>query len=162
MKQIVTRSVSETEQAGRELAKTLHAGSVVALTGGLGMGKTAFIRGLAEGLGVTDPVSSPTFALVHEYRGRLPLYHFDMYRVSTWADLDSTGFFDYLEIGGVCAVEWSENIEQALPEDAVRVDISRMESDARGETEDDGARRIVFSGGRDAGAGSAGGGSAPG
>ncbi len=90
--------------------------------GTMGMGKTVFTHGLASGLGI-DPkvVSSPTFALVHEYGGSVKLYHFDMYRIETWEDLYSTGFFDYLESGGVLAVEWSENIENALPENCVRV-----------------------------------------
>lgn len=119
----ISRSPADTEQAGEQLAQELHPGDVVALFGNLGAGKTQFIRGLARGLGVTDPVSSPTFAIVHAYRGRIPLYHFDMYRISGWADLESTGFFDYLESDGVCAVEWSENIEAALPENTVRVQI---------------------------------------
>ena len=93
------------------------------------MGKTAFTRGLARGLGITDGVSSPTFALVHEYRGNIPLYHFDMYRVSGWDDLYSTGFFDYLETGAVLAIEWSENIEGALPEDVIRIHISQGDTE---------------------------------
>ena len=129
LEQTISRSPSETEAAGEKLAASLQAGDVVAFTGGLGMGKTAFIRGLARGLGITDSVSSPTFALVHEYRGKIPLYHFDMYRVSGYDDLYSTGFFDYLESGGICAVEWSENISEELPDGCVRVDISRGASD---------------------------------
>lgn len=129
MQQIITRSTSETEEAGRNFAAGLKEGDVVALYGDLGMGKTAFIRGMAAGLEVTDHVSSPTFALVHEYRGRISLYHFDMYRVTSWEDLYSTGFFDYLEAGGICAVEWSENIEQALPEQTIRIEIERGEND---------------------------------
>ena len=92
------------------------------------MGKTAFTRGLARGLGADDVVSSPTFALVNEYSGRVPVYHFDMYRVASWDDLYSTGFFDYLDTG-VLIIEWSENIEGALPENALRITISRGESD---------------------------------
>lgn len=129
MESITSCSPADTVEAGRHLAEILKPGDVVALTGGLGMGKTQLIRGIAKGLGVIDPVSSPTFALVHEYRGRIPLYHFDMYRVATWDDLDSTGFFDYLAAGGVCAVEWSENIWEALPEDAIVVQIGQGESD---------------------------------
>lgn len=129
MKQIATHSAAETEKAGREFASNLKEGDIVAFYGGLGMGKTAFIRGMAQGLCVTDHVSSPTFALVHEYRGKVPLYHFDMYRVTSWEDLDSTGFFDYLEEGGICAVEWSENIEQALPEHTIRIQIEQGEND---------------------------------
>jgi len=126
---IISNSPLQTELAGKELASTLKKGDVVALFGGLGMGKTQFIRGLAIGLNIKDAVSSPTFALVHEYRGEIPLYHFDMYRVSTWDDLYSTCFFDYLESGGICAVEWSENIEEVLPKNAILVSIERMEDE---------------------------------
>jgi tRNA threonylcarbamoyladenosine biosynthesis protein TsaE len=140
LRRFVTRSEAQTETVGQNLAAGLSPGDLVAFYGGLGAGKTAFIRGLARGLGVVDHVSSPTFALVHEYRGRLPLFHFDMYRVSSWDELDSTGFFDYLDAGGVCAVEWSENIEAALPEGAVRVEIART-SDG-----DDNGRVITING----------------
>ncbi len=92
------------------------------------MGKTAFTRGLCRGLGVNDGVSSPTFALVNEYHGKYNIYHFDMYRVTSWEDLYSTGFFDYLD-NGVLVIEWSENIEGALPENAIRINISKGESD---------------------------------
>lgn len=126
LKRFVSHSAAETENIGSEFAKTLKAGDVAAFFGDLGMGKTAFIRGMANGLGIVDPVSSPTFALVHEYRGKLPLYHFDMYRVTSWDDLYSTGFFDYLDAGGVCAVEWSENIEEALPENTISITIARV------------------------------------
>lgn len=129
LSELVCRSAAETEQAGEHLAQSLRAGDVIALFGGMGMGKTQFVRGLARGLGVSGTVSSPTFALVHTYNGRVTLYHFDMYRIETWTDLESTGFFDYLDAGGICAVEWSENIEAALPENAIRVHI------APGETE---------------------------
>lgn len=118
-----THSPEETEALGEKLAAVLHGGEVLAFYGGMGMGKTAFTRGLARGLGIPDGVSSPTFALVHEYRGNLPLYHFDMFRVSGWDDLYSTGFFDYLEMGAVLAIEWSENIEGALPEGSIRIEI---------------------------------------
>lgn len=119
-------SPTETERIGEKLAARLRGNEVIALFGGMGMGKTAFVRGLARGLGVEEGlVSSPTFALVHEYQGRLPLYHFDMYRVTGWDDLYSTGFFDYLDTGAVLVIEWSENIESALPEDAIRVTFSR-------------------------------------
>ena len=137
MQRIVTHSARpKLSRLGENLPQSLAAGDVVAFFGGLGMGKTAFISGIAQGLCVTDHVSSPTFALVHEYRGKLPLYHFDMYRVSSWDDLYSTGFFDYLEAGGVCAVEWSENIEEALPENTVRVNISRGDAQCDGENDD--------------------------
>lgn len=123
MQEITTVSPAETEALGERIASKLRGGEVLALFGGMGMGKTAFTRGLARGLGIGDGVSSPTFALVHEYHGRLPVYHFDMFRVTGWDDLYSTGFFDYLESGGVLVIEWSENIEAALPEDAVRIEI---------------------------------------
>ena len=111
------------------MAQHLQGGEVIALFGGMGMGKTAFTRGIAAGLGVTGGVSSPTFALVHDYTGRLTVHHFDMYRVSGWDDLYSTGFFDYLDTEDVLVIEWSENIESALPTDAIRVTISRGEKE---------------------------------
>lgn len=124
MTTVISDSTAQTEQIGEQLARQLRGTEVIALFGGLGMGKTAFTRGLARGLGVTDGVSSPTFALVNEYSGRVPVYHFDMYRVQSWDDLYSTGFFDYLD-NGVLVIEWSENIEGALPDTAIRVTIAR-------------------------------------
>ena len=106
--ELTTESPEQTEAFGEKLAAQLKGGEVIALFGGLG---------------ITDQVSSPTFALVHEYQGRLPLYHFDMYRVNSWDDLYSTGFFDYLDLGAVLVTEWSENIEAALPEEAWRITI---------------------------------------
>ncbi len=123
--------VDETENYGRQLANTLRAGSVVALFGGLGMGKTAMVRGIADGLGLQAEVSSPTFALVHDYGGQPPLVHFDMYRVSGWEDLYATGFFDYMDMGAIIVVEWSENIEGALPEDAIRIRIKAVDDTTR-------------------------------
>ena len=128
MNRFITNSAEETEQLGERIASKLKGMEVIALFGGLGMGKTAFTRGLARGLGADDVVSSPTFALVNEYSGRVPVYHFDMYRVTSWDDLYSTGFFDYLDTG-VLVIEWSEKIEGALPENALRITISRGESD---------------------------------
>ena len=128
MQKLISNSPAETEAIGERLARLLHGTEVIALFGGLGMGKTAFTRGLARGLGVADGVSSPTFALVNEYAGRCAVYHFDMYRVTSWDDLYSTGFFDYLD-NGVLLIEWSENIEGALPDNAIRVTISRGEHD---------------------------------
>ena len=116
-----TASAAQTEALAERLAHSLRGGEVLAYTGGMGMGKTAFTRGLAKGLGIRDSVSSPTFALVHEYRGAIPLCHFDMYRVEGWEDLDSTGFFDYLDSGAVLAIEWSENIDAALPQGTIRI-----------------------------------------
>lgn len=121
MQKFITESPSETEAVGENLSTKLKPGSIVALFGGMGAGKTAFTRGIARGLGITGGVSSPTFALVHEYKGRIPLYHFDMYRVNSWDDLYSTGFFDYLDSGGIIVVEWSENIENALPENTIHI-----------------------------------------
>lgn len=129
MQTVITNSVDETEAFAAGMAKKLSTPVVVAFFGGLGMGKTAFTRGLAKGLGLNCEVTSPTFALVHEYCGKTTLYHFDMYRVETWDDLYSTGFFDYYREGAVIACEWSENIENALPENTIRVSIERGESD---------------------------------
>lgn len=125
MKKIHSNSTEETEAIGEKLAGALQGNEVIALYGGMGMGKTAFVRGLARGLGVSAEVSSPTFALVHEYRGRIPLYHFDMYRVGGWDDLYSTGFFDYLDSGAVLVIEWSENIESALPDGVIRITLEK-------------------------------------
>lgn len=125
----VSSSVSDTEAIAEKLGKSVKAGSVIAYFGGLGMGKTAFTRGLARGMGITADVASPTFAIVNDYGGNPPLVHFDMYKVESWDDLYSSGFFDYLDMGAVLAVEWSENIENALPDDAVRVTIRQGTSE---------------------------------
>ncbi len=127
----VTRSAAETEALGAAVGRALTGGAVLALFGGLGMGKTAFVRGLAAGRGLEAEVSSPTFALVHEYGGQPPLVHFDMYRVTGWDDLYSTGFFDYIDAGCILAVEWSEHVEGALPEEALRFRFARREDGAR-------------------------------
>lgn len=125
-----TNGVRETEQLGRRLAKVLYPGAVVAYTGDLGAGKTAFTRGLAQGLGISGPVTSPTFTIVNEYEGgRLPLFHFDMYRLGSSDELFDIGWEDYLSRGGVCAVEWSEIVDNALEEGCIRVDIRRGERD---------------------------------
>ena len=113
----------------QRLAQDLRGGEVIAFTGGMGAGKTAFTRGLAIGLGAGDVASSPTFALVNEYTGRLTVEHFDMYRVDSWDDLYSTGFFDYLGTDCVLVIEWSENVVGALPEDVIAVDIRPGEGD---------------------------------
>ena len=138
--QIVTNSAAETEAAGAALAARLKPGCVVALYGGLGMGKTAFVRGLAAGLDNHAEVSSPTFALVHDYGGQPPLIHFDMYRIGSWEDLYTTGFFDYLETGAILAIEWSENIQGALPENTIRVTFERLEEEKRRITVEGGSR----------------------
>ena len=121
----ISHSVAETEQLGAQLGARLPAGSVVAFRGGLGMGKTAFTRGLARGLACQDRVTSPTFTIVNEYEGRLPLFHFDMYRLPDSDALFDIGWEDYLDRGGVCAVEWSENVSDALPAGTVYVTIQR-------------------------------------
>ena len=126
----VSHSEAETEDLGRRLAAALGPGAVVAYRGDLGLGKTAFTRGLARGLGYQGRVTSPTFTIVYEYEGTgLPLFHFDMYRLEGPEDLFGIGWEDYLDRGGVCAVEWSERVEEALPEDAVTVTIARCSED---------------------------------
>ena len=128
--QFVSNSEEETEALGRRLGEILDQSTVVAFTGDLGAGKTAFARGLAKGLDIPDRVTSPTFTIVNEYEGgRLPLFHFDMYRLSSADELFDIGWEDYLARGGVCAVEWSENVDDALDEDAIRVDIRRGAQD---------------------------------
>lgn len=123
-KEYFSNSPKETEKIAEEFSKELKGGEVIAFTGNLGMGKTCFTRGLARGLGFKGEVTSPTFALINEYRGgRLDVFHFDMYRVSGWDDLYSTGYFDYLDEGGVTVVEWSENISSALSEDTIYINI---------------------------------------
>ena len=125
MMQITTHSADETQALGQKLASRLAPGDVIAYFGDLGAGKTAFTRGLAQGLGITDPVTSPTYTIVNVYlSGRFPLFHFDMYRLSSSDELFDIGWEDYLSRGGVCAVEWSENVEDAL-QDAIRVTIEK-------------------------------------
>lgn len=123
MIKIRTLSMDETEKIAIKLAKKLKGNEIIALYGGMGAGKTAFVRGLSRGLGVIDEVSSPTFAIVHEYVGKYKIYHFDMFRVESWEDLYSTGFFDYID-NGVLVIEWSENIESAIPESAWKITIT--------------------------------------
>jgi len=126
-----THSPTETEALGAALGRVLTPGTVIAYRGDLGAGKTAFTRGLARGLGYADPVTSPTYTIVNEYLGgRLPLFHFDMYRLRSSEDLWDIGWEDYLDRGGVCAVEWSENVEDAL-EDALTVTIEKLGEDSR-------------------------------
>lgn len=128
---IETHSPQETEKIGQALAGKLTPGTVIAYEGDLGAGKTAFTRGLAKGLGAADPVTSPTYTIVNEYlSGRLPLFHFDMYRLSCADDLFDIGWEDYLERGGVCAVEWSENVAEAL-ENPIRVSIRKTGENSR-------------------------------
>lgn len=119
-----SHSYEDTVKIGEELGKALKGTEVIALFGGLGMGKTALTTGIAKGLGAENCVSSPTFALVNEYHGRVNIYHFDMYRISTWDDLYSIGFFDYID-NGVLVIEWSENIENALPKKYIKISIEK-------------------------------------
>ena len=127
----ITHSPAETEGVGAALAARLTPGAVIAYRGDLGAGKTAFTRGLAKGLGVKENVTSPTFTIVNEYlSGKIPLFHFDMYRLGSEDELFDIGWEDYLERGGVCAVEWSENVCGAM-EDAIVVTISRLGEDTR-------------------------------
>ncbi len=129
--EFITNSPQETEAVGAALGKVLKPGTVLAYTGDLGAGKTAFTRGLARGLGAAEPVTSPTYTIVNEYlSGRMPLFHFDMYRLSSADDLWDIGWEDYLERGGVCAVEWSENVAEAM-EGAIRVSIEKLGDEKR-------------------------------
>ena len=129
--EFITTSPAETERIGAALSKLLAPGAVIAYRGDLGAGKTAFTRGLARGLGVADPVTSPTYTIVNEYLGgRMPLFHFDMYRLHSSDDLWDIGWEDYLERGGICAVEWSENVADAM-ENAITVTIEKLGDDTR-------------------------------
>ena len=128
---IITCSEAETILEGEKLGRRLMPGAVVALHGGLGAGKTAFTRGMAAGLGIAASVSSPTFTIVNEYYGDIPLFHFDMYRLGGEGELFDIGWDDYLERGGVCAVEWSERVPGAFPAGAIVVDIDSLGGDER-------------------------------
>ena len=129
--QYISNSPAETEDIGAALGKILTPGTVIAYRGDLGAGKTAFTRGLAQGLGSTELVTSPTYTIVNEYLGgRMPLFHFDMYRLGSSDDLWDIGWEDYLDRNGVCAVEWSENVEDAM-EDAVMITIEKLGEESR-------------------------------
>ncbi len=136
----IAKSAAETQAFAKVLAGRLTAGTVIAFEGDLGAGKTCFTHGLCEGLDFHGEVSSPTFAIVNVYEGgKMPVYHFDMYRISGWDDLETTGYFEYTERGdGLTVVEWSENIHAALPDDAIFIKIEKL---------DELSRRIVLSGG---------------
>ena len=138
-------SPSETEAIGAALGKILKPGTILAYEGDLGAGKTAFTRGLARGLGCTDMVTSPTYTIVNEYlSGRMPLFHFDMYRLRSSDDLFDIGWEDYLERGGVCAVEWSENVADAM-EDVIRIRIEKTGDESRRITIEGGEYLAAFS-----------------
>lgn len=127
----ITNSPAETEAIGAALGNIIQPGTVIAYRGDLGAGKTAFTRGLAKGLGCSEIVTSPTYTIVNEYPGgRIPLFHFDMYRLRSSDDLFDIGWEDYLDRGGVCAVEWSENVEDAM-EDALVITIEKLGEDTR-------------------------------
>jgi len=139
MSEFITHSREETVSFAERFSKTLKNGDVIAFFGDLGAGKTEFVSGISKGLGCSEAYS-PTFAIVNEYNGEIPLVHFDMYRISTWDDLESTGYFDYLERDCIICIEWSENIVNALPGDCINITISKLEN------END--RKIVITGGR--------------
>lgn len=127
----ISHSPKETEELGAKLAKTLQGGQVIALYGDMGMGKTVFVRGMASILSPHSETQSPTFALVHVYPGKPDLVHFDMYRISSWEDLYSTDFFEYIDAGSIVVTEWSENIENAIPNDAIRIYFNRISDTER-------------------------------
>ena len=129
--EFITNSPEQTEAVGQALAGVLKPGTVLAYTGDLGAGKTAFTRGLARGLGATERVTSPTYTIVNEYlSGKMPLFHFDMYRLGSSDELWDIGWEDYLERGGVCAVEWSENVMDAMA-DAIFIRIEKIGENTR-------------------------------
>lgn len=122
MFQYISNSYKDTEEFAKKIAATLNGTEIIALFGDLGAGKTCFTRGLVSGLESKSEVSSPTFAIINEYTGKFPIYHFDMYRISSYDDLFSTGYFDYIG-NGVIVIEWSENIESELDNNAIRISI---------------------------------------
>ena len=128
---IITNTVEETEEAGYNLAKGLTQGAVVTLYGDLGAGKTAFVRGMARGLNSPSRVTSPTFTIVNEYYGDLPLFHFDMYRLGSSSELFDIGWEDYLVRGGICVVEWSENVSDAFDGSEIIVRIDKLSDTER-------------------------------
>lgn len=129
-KTVILKNEKETQAFGAEFAARLEPNSVVALTGDLGAGKTTFSKAVAKGLGISETITSPTFTIVAEYEsGRLPLYHFDVYRVSDEDELFEIGFEDYFRKGGVCLIEWADLVEDLLPEDAIRITLSYGEEE---------------------------------
>ena len=126
MEKVESHSAKETEQFAADLAAKALPGDVYTLTGDLGVGKTVFAKGFAKGLGIMEPVTSPTFTIVQEYlSGRLPLYHFDVYRIGDPDEMEETGFYDYIDRGGVVLIEWAELIEDVLPENRTEITISK-------------------------------------
>ena len=133
MREFVTNSVEETIAAAEQVAACLNAGDILLYTGDMGAGKTHFTKGIAKYLGIDDEITSPTFALVNEYEGRLPLFHFDLYRIESYDDLYAIGFFDYLDRGGIIAAEWSENISELSAElgEVITVSIEKLSETGR-------------------------------
>ena len=130
MIRFISNSENDTKNLAEKIAEKLNPNDFIALFGGMGMGKTTFTRHLAKALGYIGEASSPTFAIINEYNGgRLPVYHFDMYRIETFDDLYSTNFFEYCEMGGVVVCEWSENIENVLPDNYIKISISQGENE---------------------------------
>ncbi len=142
MSRIVTHSPEETIETAKKVGALLKGGDVIAYIGGLGAGKTTFTRGLAVGMGLPDEVISPTFSLVNEYRGKTTLYHFDMYRIMNSDELETTGFYDYMSDDNVLAIEWSENIRDALPDNTIYIKLTRIDDSTR-EIEIDGGERFA-------------------
>ena len=128
---ITTHSAEETIAFAEKVGGLLKGGDIIAYKGSMGTGKTTFTRGLAVGMGLPDEITSPTFALVNEYHGKLTLNHFDMYRIKNADDLETTGFYDYMSDNNVLAIEWSENIEECLPEGTIFIEIDRIDEDSR-------------------------------
>lgn len=127
----ITNSPEETIALGEKIGLRLKGGDIIAYRGDLGAGKTTITHGIAKGMGIKADVSSPTFALVNEYRGSVNLYHFDMYRINGGLDLETTGFYDYMDSDSVLAVEWSENIASELPDDIITISILRLDDNVR-------------------------------
>jgi len=125
MIELISRSVAETHAFAKKLAENAQAGEIYALSGDLGTGKTVFAKGFAKGLGITQDVTSPTFSIVNEYEGRLPLYHFDVYRIVDVSEMEETGYEDYFYGKGVCLVEWAEMIDELMPPETIRVQITK-------------------------------------
>lgn len=124
MRTVVCKTEEEMENLGRELAKTFKPGTIVSLRGSLGAGKTVFARGVARALGINEAIVSPTFTLIQEYEGTLPMYHMDLYRITSVEDFQMTGGEDLMYNGGVCLIEWSEVIEELLPKDTIYIKIT--------------------------------------
>ncbi len=126
-RRMIVSSAEEMQEFGKSVAKTLVPGRVLALSGDLGAGKTTFVQGLALGLGIEDPIQSPTFVYVNQYAGKVPLFHFDLYRMKDVDDFLGMGFFEYFDLGGICVIEWPERIASILPQDVLRICFSHHE-----------------------------------